>query len=141
MVTREDVESYLLRTGLEAEEVEEGMWVIRGGDGQGAGAPLVVHFSPPLVVFRLKVMDVPPDERRCAELFRILLSLNATDLVHAAYALEEGDVILTESLEAENLDFNEFQATLDSFQMALASHMETLAPYRECREPSSAAQA
>ena len=138
MVTREDVESYLLRTGLEHEEVEEGMWVTSSG---GAGAPLVVHFSPPLVVFRLKVMDVPPDERRCAELFRTLLSLNATDLVHAAYALEEGDVILTESLEAENLDFNEFQATLDSFQMALASHMETLAPYRDCREPSSAAQA
>jgi hypothetical protein len=138
MVTREDVENYLLRTGLEHEEVEEGMWVTASG---GAGAPLVVHFSPPLVVFRLKVMDVPPDERRCAELFRTLLSLNATDLVHAAYALEEGDVILTESLEAENLDFNEFQATLDSFQMALASHLETLAPYRDCREPSSAAQA
>lgn len=134
MVTREDVENYLLRTGLEHEEVEEGMWVMRGG----AGAPLVVHHSPPLVVFRLKVMDLPDDEKRCADLFRTLLKLNATDLVHAAYALEEGDVILTESLEAENLDFNEFQATVDSFQMALASHLETLAPYRECREPSSA---
>jgi len=137
MVTREDVENYLLRTGLEHEEVSEGMWVTTGG----TGAPLVVHFSPPLVVFRLKVMDVPPDERRCSELFRTLLSLNATDLVHAAYALEQDDVILTESLEAENLDFNEFQATIDSFQMALASHMETLAPFRDCREPSSAAQA
>jgi hypothetical protein len=142
MVTRDDVESYLLRTGLEAEEVEEGMWVIRGGDGQAAGAPLVVHFSPPLVVFRLKVMDVPDDERRCADLFRTLLSLNASDLVHAAYGLEEGDVILTETLEAENLDFNEFQATVDSFQMAAASHLETLAPFRDCREPSQpAAQA
>ena len=139
MVTREDVESYLLRTGLDAQEVEEGMWVVRG---DGTGAPLVVHHSPPLVVFRLKVMDVPDDERRCAELFRTLLSLNATDLVHAAYGLEEGDVILTESLEAENLDFNEFQATVDSFQMAAAQHMETLAPFRDCREPSqSAAQA
>jgi hypothetical protein len=139
MVTREDVESYLLRTGMEHEAVEEGMWVMRGG---GTDAPLVVHHSPPLVVFRLKVMDVPPDEQRCGELFRTLLSLNASDLVHGAYGLEEGDVILTESLEAENLDFNEFQATIDSFQMAAASHLETLAPFRECREPSqSAAQA
>jgi hypothetical protein len=139
MVTREDVDSYLLRTGLETEEVEEGMWVVRGDE---IPAPLVVHHSPPLVVFRLKVMDVPRDEQRCGQLFRTLLSLNATDLVHAAYALEEGDVILTESLEAENLDFNEFQATVDSFQMAAASHLETLAPYRDCREPSkSAAQA
>src|ERR1044072_4808951 len=102
MVTRDDIESYLLRTGLEAEEVEGGMWVIRG-DGEGAGAPLVVHFSPPLVVFRLKVMDVPDDAPRCAALFRTLLSLTASDLVHAAYGLEAGDVILTETLEAENL--------------------------------------
>ncbi|HYJ81014.1 MAG TPA: hypothetical protein VEW03_15485 [Longimicrobiaceae bacterium] len=135
MVTREDVESFVLRTGLDSQEVEEGMWLIRGN---GSAPPVVVHYSPPLLVFRLKVMDLPGDEKRCAELFRKLLVLNATDLVHAAYGLEQGDVILTESLEVENLDFNEFQATIDSFQMALASHMEPLAPYRDCREPTSA---
>ena len=135
MVTREDVESFLLRTEVESEEVEDGMWLVRSG---ADGAPLVVHYSPPLLVFRLKVMDVPADERQCAGLFRKLLELNATDLVHAAYGLEAGDVILTESLEVENLDFNEFQATVDSFQMALASHLETLSPFRDCREPSSA---
>ena len=129
MVTREDVESYLLRTGLDHHEISEGMWL---AEGNGDGAGIVIHFSPPLVVFRLKVMDLPTDENRCAGLFRRLLELNATDLVHAAYGLEQGDVILTESLEAENLDFNEFQATLDSFQMALASHFESLSDYRDC---------
>lgn len=135
MVTREDVESFVLRTGLESQEVEDGMWLIRGGESDPA---LVVHYSPPLLVFRLKVMDLPEDEKRCAELFRRLLVLNATDLVHAAYGLEQSDVILTESLELENLDFNEFQATIDSFQLALASHLDALAPYRDCREPTSA---
>ena len=129
MVTREDVESYLLRTGLDHHEISEGMW-LAGENGDGAG--IVIHYSPPLVVFRLKVMDLPNDENRCAGLFRRLLELNATDLVHAAYGLEQGDVILTESLEAENLDFNEFQATLDSFQMALASHFDALSDYRDC---------
>jgi hypothetical protein len=129
MVTREDVESYLLRTGLDHHEISEGMWL---AEGNGDGAGIVIHFSPPLVVFRLKVMDLPTDENRCAGLFRRLLELNATDLVHAAYGLEQGDVILTESLEAENLDFNEFQATLDSFQMALASHFDALSDYRDC---------
>jgi hypothetical protein len=127
MMTREDVESYLLRMGLDHEEIGEGMWLV-GGSGTG----IVVHLSPPLLVFRLKVMDLPADEQRCAGLYRRLLQLNATDLVHAAYALEEGDVILTESLELENLDFNEFQATIDSFQMAMASHLDELAPYRDC---------
>jgi hypothetical protein len=129
MVTREDVESYLLRTGLDHHEISEGMWLVQA-NADGAG--IVLHYSPPLVVFRLKVMDLPGDENRCAGLFRRLLELNATDLVHAAYALEEGDVILTESLEAENLDFNELQATIDSFQMAMASHFDELAPYRDC---------
>jgi len=129
MVTRDDVESYLLRTGLDHHEISEGMWL---AEGNGDGAGIVIHFSPPLVVFRLKVMDLPTDENRCAGLFRRLLELNATDLVHAAYGLEQGDVILTESLEAENLDFNEFQATLDSFQMALASHFDALSDYRDC---------
>jgi hypothetical protein len=142
MVTREDVESFLLRTGLESEEVGEGMWLVHGGAGDGS-APLVVHYSPPVLVFRLKVMDVPDDEQRCTGLFRKLLQLNAADLMHAAYALEENDVILTESLAVENLDYNELQATIDSFQMALATHLEVLAPFRESREPqpASAAQA
>lgn len=129
MVTREDVESFLLRMELEHEEVEAGMWVARIGE-EGPG--LVVHHSPPLLVLRCKVLDVPGDERHCADLFRRLLELNATDLVHAAYGIEEGDVILSETLELENLDFNEFQAAVDSIQMALASHFEALSPFRTC---------
>lgn len=128
MVTREDVESYLLRTGLDHQEISEGMWLV----GAPESAGIVVHYSPPLVVFRMKVMDLPANEARCASLYRRLLELNATDLLHAAYALEQGDVILTESLEAENLDFNELQATLDSFQMALASHLDALSDFRDC---------
>lgn len=130
MLTREDVESYLLRAELTHEEVGEGMWVAQLDEA--GGTKLVVHFSPPVLVFRLKVLDIPQDQQKCAGLYKRLLELNATDLVHAAYALEESDVILTETLELENLDFNEFQATVDSFQVALASHLELLAPYRDC---------
>jgi hypothetical protein len=129
MVTREDVDRYLLRMELDYEEVEEGMWLV---NTQEDGAPLVVSHSPPLVVFRLKVMDIPDDEHRCADLFRKLLEMNANELVHAAYGLEEGDVVLTASLQLENLDFNEFQSMIDSFQMALAADLEDLAPYRNC---------
>ena len=129
MVTREDVESYLLRMQLEFEEVEQGMWIVKNG---GDGTTLVVNHVPPLLVLRTKVLDVPNDEQRCTELYRRLLELNAMDLVHGAYGLEEGDVILTDALELENLDFNEFQASVDSMQVAVASHLESLSPYRNC---------
>jgi hypothetical protein len=115
---------------MQVEEVQEGMWVAH--PGEDGGAAIVIDYSPPVLVFRLKVMDLPPDDQRCAGLFRTLLQLNASDLVHGAYGLEEDDVILTEALELENLDTNEFQAVVDSFQLALASHLDRLAPYREC---------
>jgi hypothetical protein len=131
MVTREDVVNFLNRMELDYEEVEEGMWLAYGDEEKG-GTPLVISYAPPLMVFRLKVLDVPNDTDKCTQLYKRLLQANASELVHAAYGLEEEDVILTDSLQLENLDFNEFQATVDSFQMAMATQMDALAPFREC---------
>ena len=131
MVTREDVVNFLNRMELDFEEVSDGMWLAYPDEEQG-GTPLVISHAPPLLVFRLKVLDVPRDGTKCKELYRRLLEANASELVHAAYGLEEDDVILTDSLQLENLDFNEFQATVDSFQMAMATQMETLTPFRDC---------
>ena len=129
MLTREDIESYLLRLEEDFEELEPGMWVV---SADGEGARLVIHHTPPLLLLRLKVMEVPADQAQCHELYRRLLELNAVDLVHGAYGIEEGDVILSDALELENLDFNEFQASVDSMQMALAAHLEALSPFRDC---------
>ncbi|MDQ3389235.1 MAG: YbjN domain-containing protein [Gemmatimonadota bacterium] len=128
MVTHDDVESFLSRSEMAHEEVEEGLWVSPLDDG----AKLVINHTAPVLLFRLKILDVPRDETRCMALYRRLLELNATDLVHAAYGVEGGDVILTETLELENLDYSEFQATVDSFQLAIAAHREVLAPFRDC---------
>jgi hypothetical protein len=127
MVTREDLESFLLRSEQEYEEVEPGMWTMQAG----ADARLVIHYSPPLVILRAKVLDIPEGDSGHEALFRRLLELNAMDLVHGAYGIEADDVILSDSLELENLNFNEFQASLDSIQVGLASHLEELSPYRE----------
>jgi hypothetical protein len=127
MLTREDVESFLLRLDDGVEEVEPGMWVLGSDSGR-----LVVHYSAPLLILRTKVLAVPADEQRCTNLFRKLLELNASDLVHGAYAIEEGDVILTDTIELDHLDFESLQASVDSMQLALASHLEGLSPFREC---------
>jgi hypothetical protein len=129
MVTREDVESYLDRMEVDYEEVDEGMWVVRAN---GDDTKIVLNHTPPVLVFRIKVLDLPQDESRCAALYRRLLQLNAADLVHGAYGLEEEDIILSETMELENLDFNEFQATVDSISMAVASHLEELSEFRGC---------
>ncbi len=131
MVTREDVVNFLNRMEMDFEEVSEGMWLAYPDEEQG-GTPLVISYAPPLLVFRLKVLDVPRDGDKCTQLYKRLLQANASEMVHAAYGLEEEDVILTDSLQLENLDFNEFQATVDSFHMAMATQLEALTPFRDC---------
>jgi hypothetical protein len=123
MRTREDVESYLIRIGQPYEEVREGLFVIKDVYEDN----IVVSLSPPILVFRLKVMSVPPTRRE--DFFRELLGLNASDLVHGAYGVEGDSVVLTSSLQLENLDFNEFQAVVDEFTMAVSNHRERLGRY------------
>ncbi|MBA3318554.1 MAG: hypothetical protein H0T50_10745, partial [Gemmatimonadales bacterium] len=68
---------------------------------------------------------------RRGELFRQLLELNARELVHGSYGLEGDHVVLTDTLDLENLDYNEFEASFDSITLAVASHLAELASYRE----------
>ena len=136
MVSREDVEGFLIRMDLGYEEVDEGMFLAQGDSG---GAGVVVHHSDPVLVLRLKMMDLPAEqEAELAGLYRTLLELNATDIVHGAYGIEEGELILTNTLELENLDFTELQASIESLQLAASSHMGRI---RELAEAGSAPQA
>lgn len=122
MVTRDDLESFLIRMDLDFNEVDEGMFLVQGPNN---GAPVVVHHSPPLLVIRLKVMTLPT-EMDLGELYEALLVWNSTDVVHGAYGIEEGVLILTDTLELETLDFPEVQASVESLQMAASSHMERI---------------
>ncbi len=129
MIGHDDLEAYIDRMGAEgvqAKEVEPGLWVLTPGEG---GPEVVVHFNPPVVVLRVRVMKLPKDGKR-SDLYRHLLELNAKDLVHGSYGVDGEDVVLSDALELENLDFNEFQASFDSLTVALASHLSTLAPFR-----------
>ena len=123
MVTREDVESFLIRMDLEYEEVDEGMFLVRG---HNSGLPMVAHYSPPLLLIRMKVMDMPEDGNGLRDLYRALLELNATDVVHGAYGIENGEIILSDTLELETLDFLEIQASIESMEMAASAHMERI---------------
>jgi hypothetical protein len=130
MVTRDDIQSFLDRLeggSLAVIELEPNLWLARTAEG----AEVAVHFAPPVVVLRVRVMELPAEEPRRGELFRRLLELNARDLVHGSYGVEGNEVVLTDTLELENLDFSEFEASFDSITLALASHLGALAAYRE----------
>ena len=130
MITREDMQSFFDRLyggTATATEIEPNLWLLKTPED----AEVVVHYAPPVVILRVRVMELPASEPRRGELFRQLLEYNARDLVHGSYGLEGDHVVLTDTLELENLDFNEFEASFESMTLALASHLGALATYRE----------
>jgi hypothetical protein len=134
MVTREDIESFLDRLaadGASYDELEPGLWVVKPSGA--LDFTVVVHYSPPVVLLRVKVMNLPKDGAKTAALNRRLLQLNASDLVHGSYGIEQEHVVLIEALELAHLDFEEFLASYEGITLALASHLREIATYREAR--------
>ncbi len=126
MRTKEDIESYLLQAGLPHEEVSEGLWLVGGEDEP---QKMVIKLEPPVLVCRVNVMDVPAENRE--EFYRALLTLNVADMMHGAYGLEDQKVVISDALQLENLDFNEFQATIEDIALAVVSHHPMLSKFRE----------
>ena len=121
MVTREDLESFFIRMDVEYEEIDEAMYLVRG---RNSGFPAVVAHSESLLLIRMKLMDLPEDP--APELYKALLELNATDVVHGAYGIEDGELILSDTLELETLDFLEIQASLESIELAASGHLDRI---------------
>lgn len=126
MKTAADLQSYLMKMELPYDEPREGTWVVRGLDGIDN---MVITLAGPVVVFRVKIMEVPRTHRE--DLFRVLLELNATEMMHGAYGAEGDAIVISDALQLENLDYNEFAATVDDITLAVASHHSRLAKYRE----------
>jgi hypothetical protein len=135
MVTKEDIERFLDRLvadqGANYSELEPGLWILKPGGELDFS--IVVHLSPPVAVLRVKVMTLPTDKQSLATLSRRLLELNATDLVHGSYGIEEDSIVMTEALELSHLDYEEFLAAFESITVSLASHLRELGSYREAQ--------
>jgi len=126
MISRDRIESYLVKLSLTFQEAGAGTWVVR--DPHKGLENLVVILSEPLVILRIHVMEAPATGRE--KLFEELLKLNASDMVHGAYALDGKNIIIVDTLEAETMDLEEFEASIDAIGLALAQHYRVLSRYR-----------
>ena len=127
MVTKEDIEVFLNRLSAEGasyKEVKDGLWVVKPGGS--LDFDMVVNYSPPVVLLRVKVMDLPRDAEARAHLSERLLEMNASEMVHGAYGIEQDAVVITEALELSHLDFEEFLVAYESIALALASHLREI---------------
>ncbi len=123
MVTYDDLESFLIRMDLDYEEVEEGICLVRSGT---SGLPVVLHYDDTILLIRMKLIDLPDSLAAEKALYRTLLELNASEVVHGAYAIEGDELILSDTHELETLDFHELQASIESMELAASSHEHTI---------------
>jgi hypothetical protein len=123
------IEQYLIDMMVSYQQAGENLWLL--DDEERSLQGVVIALAEPLVIVRVEVMDAPAHNRlECCEK---LLELNATDVIHGAYALENGKVILIDTLEYDTLDLGDFRATLEAISLALTQHYPILSPYREAR--------
>jgi hypothetical protein len=119
------IEEYLIDLGISYEEPEPGTWVV---EDVGKGIPkLFVSYVDPVVMIHARVMKAPSKDRET--FFAQLLKLNYEGLLHGAYALKGDDVLLLDTLEYEDMDKSEFEASLDAICFSLSEHYPLLSRY------------
>ena len=121
------IEQYLIDLMLTYQPVAENLWLL--DDAEHTLQGVVVMLAEPLVIIQAEIMDAP--KQNLLELYTKLLELNAADILHGAYALENGKIVLIDTLEYDTMDYGDFRAALDSFSLALTQHYPVLSKYRE----------
>jgi hypothetical protein len=128
MASSEDIEGYLIQMGVPYEQIAEQTWMIH--DEYEQIDNIIVTLNDPVVLFHVKLMEIPEGCDR-QQLFEQLLTLNTTDMLHGAYGLEGNAVVATDTHQAENLDFNEFQASVDALSLCITDHYRKLSKFHK----------
>jgi len=126
-MTESKIEQYLIDLMITYQQVGKNLWLL--DDEERSLQGVAVMQAEPLVIVRAEVMDVPTGN--LLELYTKLLELNASDVIHGAYAIDKNKIILLDTLQYETMDNEDFRATLDSFSMALTEHYPILSKFRD----------
>lgn len=120
----EKVKSYLLDLSytIKYEDESEGVIVI---DDETSGINnLVVGVADPIVIIEQYIFEI---QNATIDVLTNLLKKNR-DIVHGAFVLDDDGkkVIFRDTLQIENLDLNELEASLNSLELLLSEYSEEL---------------
>jgi len=118
------VKDYLLdlEYSIITEDTNEELIVIENLD---AGiSNLIVDCEDPVLIIELHLFDLQNGNE---DTFRRFLQMNR-EIIHGAISIDETGkkVILRDTLQLENLDLNELQGTLNSFEIFLSENANEL---------------
>ncbi len=121
------VKEYLqeMEISIVSEDIEEELVVVE--DEENGIKNLVIDCEAPIVVIEQVIMTVPSET---ATLYKRLLQLNR-ELVHGAFVLDEDEryIIFRDTLQLENLDRNELEASIHALSLALSEYGNELLKY------------
>jgi hypothetical protein len=126
------IEQYLIDLMITYQQIDSNLYLL--DDEEHSLQGVAIMQADPLVIVRAEIMDVP--KNNLMELYTTLLELNATDVIHGAYALDNKKIILVDTLQYNSMDYEDFRASLDSFSLALTQHYPILSKFRENRPAS-----
>jgi len=120
----EKVENYLLELEytILSQSEEDGVFVI---ENEPAGIKnMVIACAEPILIMEQYLFEISRDDK---ELYKTLLKKNR-DIIHGAFAIDETGrrVIFRDTLQIENLDLNELEASLNSLSLLLSEFSEEI---------------
>lgn len=85
---------------------------------------MIVGCADPLVIIEQFMFEIVHES---AETYKLLLKKNR-DIIHGAFVLDDTGkkVIFRDTLQLENLDLNELEASLNSFTLLVSEYSEEL---------------
>jgi len=119
------IEKFLNELALPFELVEEDTWVVQ--PRTTLTTRIGIRIEGPIVTFTVNVVNLGEAQKFFTKLdTHRLLWWNATQMLHAAYGVSGGSLVLTGALEFENLDLNEFQAMIDDISLGVDTHFSEI---------------
>ncbi|APA65942.1 MAG: molecular chaperone Tir [Maribacter dokdonensis] len=85
---------------------------------------LILGVSPPILIMEQFIFSV---HNQSEKIFKSLLQKNR-DIIHGAFVLDEtaNRVIFRDTLQIENMDLNEFEASLNSLSLLMSEYSDKI---------------
>ncbi|WGH75538.1 molecular chaperone Tir [Tenacibaculum tangerinum] len=111
-----------LNFNITRENLNDGIFVIEK-ENEGI-KNLIIGVADPIIIFEQYIFKIKQPNQ---DVFKSLLQKNR-DIIHGAFVLDESGerVIFRDTLQLENLDANEFEASLNSLSLLLSEYSDQI---------------
>ena len=118
------VKGYLSDFGLKIVHEDAAEHMIVAEDEEQGIKNLLVVCEPPIVILEQVILSISKGSEAT---YKRLLQLNRK-LVHGAFVLDDAGVrvLFRDTLQLENLDFNELEGSINALSLAMAEHSAEL---------------